>query len=120
MEELEAALAPVVEEGGFATLALVSTGENLREWIYFTQSGEEFSIASTRRWRRINSRLKSAARRAPPGRLTRASWRPHRNNQTSAAVTMRVAAVMMSWLVSAFSVRACEYTAMTSGAPLGG
>jgi len=23
-------------------LALVSTGENLREWIYYTQSGEEF------------------------------------------------------------------------------
>lgn len=42
MEELEAALEPVVEEEGFATLALVSTGENLREWIYYTQSGEDF------------------------------------------------------------------------------
>lgn len=52
MEELEAALAPVVEEGGFATLALVSTGENLREWIYYTQSGEEF-------FNRLNTALAS-------------------------------------------------------------
>ncbi|CDG84364.1 DUF695 domain-containing protein [Janthinobacterium agaricidamnosum] len=42
MEALEEILEPVVEEEGFATLALVSTGENLREWVYYTASGEEF------------------------------------------------------------------------------
>jgi hypothetical protein len=42
MDELEDALAPAVENEGFATLALVSTGEDLREWIYYTRSQDEF------------------------------------------------------------------------------
>lgn len=42
MAALEETLEPVVEQQGFATIALVSTGENLREWVYYTQSGEEF------------------------------------------------------------------------------
>ena len=42
MERLEDLLAPVVEETGLAALILVSTGENLREWIYYTQSEEKF------------------------------------------------------------------------------
>ena len=42
MDELEDALAPHVETEGFATLALVSTGEDLREWTYYTRSQDEF------------------------------------------------------------------------------
>ena len=42
MNELEDALEPMVESGGFSTLALVSTGEGLREWIYYTKSEEAF------------------------------------------------------------------------------
>jgi hypothetical protein len=50
MDALEDALAPVLENDRFATLALVSTGENLREWIYYTQSQDEFL-------KRLNSAL---------------------------------------------------------------
>jgi len=42
MNLLEDALEPITEEGDFATLALVSTGENLREWIYYSRNGDEF------------------------------------------------------------------------------
>lgn len=42
MDRLEDLLAPVVEEKGFSMLTLVSTGENLREWTYYTKSEEEF------------------------------------------------------------------------------
>jgi hypothetical protein len=42
MDILEDTLAPVLFEGEFATLALVSTGENLREWIYYAKSEDEF------------------------------------------------------------------------------
>jgi hypothetical protein len=42
MNLLEDALEPVLEEGPFATLALVSTGENLREWTYYAKSEDEF------------------------------------------------------------------------------
>jgi hypothetical protein len=42
MDRLEDLLAPVVERTGFAMLALVSTGENLREWTYYTKSEAEF------------------------------------------------------------------------------
>ena len=48
MERLEDLLAPVVEEAGLAALVLVSTGENLREWIYYTQSEEKFFQALNR------------------------------------------------------------------------
>jgi hypothetical protein len=36
--QFEDVLGPVLDQGGFATLALVSTGEDLREWIYYAQS----------------------------------------------------------------------------------
>jgi len=42
MNQLEDALTPVVSTDGFATLAVVSTGNNLREWIYYTKSETEF------------------------------------------------------------------------------
>lgn len=42
MDRMEDLLAPVVEKTGFAMLALVSTGENLREWIYYAKSEHEF------------------------------------------------------------------------------
>lgn len=42
MDRLEDLLAPVVEKKGFSMLTLVSTGENLREWTYYTKSEEEF------------------------------------------------------------------------------
>ena len=41
MNELEDALEPLLESD-FATLALVSTGENLREWTYYAKSEQEF------------------------------------------------------------------------------
>lgn len=42
MDAMEDALEPVLEKDNFATLSLVSTGENLREWVYYTKSEEEF------------------------------------------------------------------------------
>ena len=42
MDAMEDALQPNLEKDGFATLALVSTGENLREWTYYVKSEEEF------------------------------------------------------------------------------
>jgi hypothetical protein len=42
MDELEDALSPIIENSDFATLALVSTGENSREWIYYAKSDDEF------------------------------------------------------------------------------
>ena len=42
MDALEDAVDPVVSRDRFATLVLVSTGENLREWIFYTRSQDEF------------------------------------------------------------------------------
>jgi hypothetical protein len=42
MNLLENMLEPSTFEEEFATLALVSTGENLREWIYYARSEDEF------------------------------------------------------------------------------
>lgn len=42
MNQLEDMLESVIKEDGFATLALVSTGEGLREWTYYTKSEPEF------------------------------------------------------------------------------
>lgn len=42
MDRLEDLLAPAVEKAGVSMLTLVSTGENLREWIYYAKSEEEF------------------------------------------------------------------------------
>jgi hypothetical protein len=41
MGELEDALEPV-EANGFASLVLVSTGDNLKEWTYYTRSADQF------------------------------------------------------------------------------
>ena len=42
MERLEDLLGPVTEQADLAALVLVSTGENLREWIYYAQSEDRF------------------------------------------------------------------------------
>ncbi len=42
MDQLEDLLFPHIEENGFATLALVSTGDNLREWTYYAESAADF------------------------------------------------------------------------------
>jgi hypothetical protein len=42
MDLMEDALEPLMERDGFATLALVSSGENLREWTYYAKSEGEF------------------------------------------------------------------------------
>jgi len=44
MEELESSLEAAVEKGGFSTLALVSTGDNLKEWTYYAKSENEFLL----------------------------------------------------------------------------
>jgi hypothetical protein len=43
MNQLEDMLESVLKEDGFATLALVSTGEDLREWTYYVKSEAEFT-----------------------------------------------------------------------------
>jgi hypothetical protein len=43
MNQLEDVLESVLKEDGFATLALVSTGEDLREWTYYVKSETEFT-----------------------------------------------------------------------------
>jgi hypothetical protein len=42
MNIMEDALESVLDEDDFATLALVSTGEGLREWTYYAGSEDEF------------------------------------------------------------------------------
>lgn len=42
MDRLEDLLSSKLEAASLATLALVSTGENMREWIYYTRSEAEF------------------------------------------------------------------------------
>jgi hypothetical protein len=42
MNLLEGTLEPVLDQGPFATLALVSTGQNLLEWTYCAKSDDEF------------------------------------------------------------------------------
>ena len=42
MDELEDGLSSLIEMEGFTTLALVSTGENLREWVFYAKSEDEF------------------------------------------------------------------------------
>ncbi len=42
MNELEDALQPAVEGNGLSTLALVSTGDGLKEWIYYSKSESQF------------------------------------------------------------------------------
>src|SRR5581483_788218 len=42
MNLLEDALESILKEDGFATLALVSTGEGLREWTYYAKGDNEF------------------------------------------------------------------------------
>lgn len=42
MGRLEDLLAPRLEATGLATLALVTTGKNFREWMYYAKSSEEF------------------------------------------------------------------------------
>lgn len=51
MDELQDALAPL-QASGFSTLALVSTGNNLKEWTYYAQKEDEF-------FRRLNEALHS-------------------------------------------------------------
>ena len=48
MERLEDLLDPAVVQSGIAVLALVSTGENLREWTYYAQSEQQFLNALNR------------------------------------------------------------------------
>jgi hypothetical protein len=47
MNLLEDALESVLNQDGFATLALVSTGEGLREWTYYAKSEDEFMARLT-------------------------------------------------------------------------
>jgi hypothetical protein len=42
MNLLEDSVESILRQDNFATLALVSTGENLREWIYYAKSADEF------------------------------------------------------------------------------
>jgi len=42
MDQLEDLLFPHVEEDSFATLAMVSTGDGLREWTYYAESSDGF------------------------------------------------------------------------------
>lgn len=42
MDSMEDLLGPHVEKDGLAKLAVVSTGENLREWTYYAKSEAEF------------------------------------------------------------------------------
>ncbi len=42
MNLLEDVLESVLKQDRFATLALVSTGENIREWTYYAKSEDEF------------------------------------------------------------------------------
>jgi hypothetical protein len=55
MDRLEDLISPRVEEPSFSSLVIVSTGENLREWTYYTKSKQEFMS-------RVNEALKDVPR----------------------------------------------------------
>jgi hypothetical protein len=42
MNLLEDSLEPILGQDDFATLGIVTTGENLREWTYYAKSDEAF------------------------------------------------------------------------------
>lgn len=42
MDKMEDLMAPLVDGAGLSVLSLVSTGENLREWIFYTKSEQQF------------------------------------------------------------------------------
>lgn len=42
MDRMEGLIAPLVDRAGLSVLSLVSTGENLREWIFYTKSEQYF------------------------------------------------------------------------------
>jgi hypothetical protein len=44
MDQLEGLLSPGLQESLLASLMLVSTGNNLREWTYYTKSEQEFML----------------------------------------------------------------------------
>ncbi|HNC53259.1 MAG TPA: DUF695 domain-containing protein [Accumulibacter sp.] len=45
MDRMEDLLGPLVDTSGVSVLALVSTGENLREWIFYARAESEFLAA---------------------------------------------------------------------------
>lgn len=45
MDRMEDLIEPLIEKSGQCILALVSTGENLREWIFYARSEQEFLTA---------------------------------------------------------------------------
>lgn len=45
MDRMEDLLDPLIEKSGVSVLALVSTGENLREWIFYARAAQEFLAA---------------------------------------------------------------------------
>lgn len=45
MDRMEDIIEPQVEKSGVSVLALVSTGENLREWIFYAKAEQEFIAA---------------------------------------------------------------------------
>lgn len=53
MDDFEDALSPL-QEAGFSTLALVSTGNDLKEWTYYTQAADTFL-------ERLNAALRAKA-----------------------------------------------------------
>jgi hypothetical protein len=55
MDAFEDLLEPALEKSGIATLALVSTGEGLREWTYYAKSEELF-------FQQLNNALKTHAK----------------------------------------------------------
>ncbi|WP_186301657.1 DUF695 domain-containing protein [Denitromonas halophila] len=45
MDRMEDLLEPMIGESGESVLVLVSTGENLREWIFYAKTGKKFLAA---------------------------------------------------------------------------
>ena len=45
MDRMEDLLEPLIKNATAGVLAIVSTGENLREWIFYTRSEQEFLLA---------------------------------------------------------------------------
>jgi hypothetical protein len=53
MDKMEDLLAPLVEQDAVSTLVLVSTGEGLREWVYYARSKDEFMARMNEALRRL-------------------------------------------------------------------
>ena len=86
MDAMEDAIEAMDVGGQTATLAVVSTGDNLRQWVYYVKSRQDFTARLNRArvaMRALHSNC--VLSRTPAGKRTNHSRRPSRSERTGSA-----------------------------------